>query len=374
MAPKLGPKAGLKSARILCQFLQFVTKTAEVKAFLQWVHLARSGTAKIPLYINMDETSLCFNYGRRRGLLVSKRALPPGRKYRKEQVKSGDLKAYVSFLAFFTHDTSIQAKLPQILIGNTHRFTQKLLNKVSSYVPKNFYLFREQSSWNNHNLMRKALTLLVQHLRDYQGSHEFILVLDVARCHVHNSIFSLASRLGVRIVFVPGKLTWLLQPADTHVFARFKLCLRQLWHSLLAASSSGTVSNEVWLVEVLRAARQLFNGVKWAPAFKAAGMLDPTYVSIRILRQVGWEALPDLPLEALTVEQLKYVFPKRTRIVFRSSLFSWCLPKAVAKAKPSAASSSSSAPPVLPPTEVPEPPGPISARTRLKRKAFVFGC
>lgn len=324
----------------------------------------------------MDETSLCFNYGRRRGLLVSKRALPPGRKYRKEQVKSGDSKAYVSFLAFFTHDTSIQAKLPQILIGNsnTHRFTKKLLNKVSSYVPKNFYLFREQSSWNNHNLMRKTLTLLVQHLRDYQGSHEFILVLDVARCHVHSSIFSLASRLGVRIVFVPGKLTWLLQPADTHVFARFKLCLRQLWHSLLAASSAGTVSSEVWLVEVMRAARKLFNGVKWAPAFKAAGMLDQTYVSIRILRQVGWEALPALPQEALTVEQLKFVFPKRTRIVFRSSLFSWCLPKAVAKAKPSAASSSSSAPSVLPPTEAPEPPGPISARTRLKRKAFVFGC
>ena len=369
--PELGPGASKKNDRHSGLSLSFFGQDrAKVKAFLQWVHLAGSGTTKIPLYINMDETSLCFNYGRRRGLLVSKRALPPNRKYRKEQVKSGDLKAYVSLLGFFTHDTTIQAKLPQIFIGNTHRFTKKLLNKISSAVPKNFYLFREQSSWNNHNLMRKALSLLVRHLKDYQESHEFVLVLDVARCHVHSSIFSLASRLGVRLVFVPAKLTWLLQPADTHVFARFKFRLRQLWHSLLVASSSGTVSNETWLIEVMETARKLFSGVKWAPAFKAAGMLDSSYVSDRVMQQVGWDSLPVLPEEALSVQQLKYVFPQRTRIVFRSSLFSWCLPKAAPKAKPSSASSSSSsAPPVVPVAELE---GPISSRTRLKRKTFVF--
>ena len=341
----------------------------KVKAFLQWAQLARSATAKIPLYINLDETSLCLCNGRRRGLLVSKRALPPNRKHRREQVKSGDTKAYVSLLAFFTHDTAVQAKLPQIIVGNKHRFTVKLLNKISSKVPKNFYLFREDSSWNNHNLMRKVLSLLVQHLKDFRDTHQFILVLDVARCHVHGSIFALASRLGIRVVFVPAKLTWLLQPADTHAFARFKHRLRQLWLNLLVESDSGTVPHEVWIPAVMECARKLFCGVKWEPAFKAAGLLGSAHLSSRVMEQVGWETLPVLPENVLSIEQLKCIFPKRTRFSFRNSLFSWCLPKASATAKAKAVSAlSSSVPLAIPHAELE---GPISSRTRLKRKTFI---
>ena len=87
------------------------------------------------------------------------------------------------------------------------------------------------------------------------------------------------------------------------------------------------------------------------------------------MEQVGWETLLVLPEDVLSIEQLKCIFPKRTRISFRNSLFSWYLPKASAKAKAKAVSAPSSSVPLAIPLAELE--GPISSRTRLKRKTFI---
>ena len=45
-----------------------------------------------------------------------------------------------------------------------------------------------------------------------------VLLMDCARQHIHRSVFDAAARQGVRLVLIPAKLTWLLQPCDAHVF------------------------------------------------------------------------------------------------------------------------------------------------------------
>ena len=58
----------------------------------------------------------------------------PGKKHKKQQVSLSDQRAHISFLAFITHDPEVQAKLPQIFLGNDQLFTKKLLNKDSEPV------------------------------------------------------------------------------------------------------------------------------------------------------------------------------------------------------------------------------------------------
>ena len=97
--------------------------------------------------------------------------------------------------------------------------------------------------------MRKAICILAKHLKDYVATHQLILVLDVAGCRLHHTICSLAKQKGMLLLYIPGKLTWLLQPADTHVFCRLKRRLRQLWLDLAVRSASGDAE---WLAEVFK--------------------------------------------------------------------------------------------------------------------------
>ena len=304
-----------------------------------------------------------LNYGRRRGLIVAKRALPPGKKHRKEQVNAADAKANVTFLAFLTHIPEIQPKLPQVVLGNKHRLTLKMLKNLAARQPPNFRVWREESSWNNHCIMRRLISLLATCLKDYQTTHQIILVLDVASCHRHSSIYALATRLGIRVLFVPAKLTYLLQPADTHLFRKLKALLKKRWTELQVESEAGTVSYELWLSAFFGVAQKVLRNTRWQPAFQAAGLLDERRLSDRVLKQVGWEVSPPIPADILSESQLKSVFPRRS-VVSRSSLFSWCVEKPKAKAK---------AIPLLPPVAPTAASstgceGPISSRTRLRTK------
>lgn len=353
----MAPQAGFFSHGFLQCF------QSKVLSFLQWAKIARSHGDKIPLFVNMDETSMKLNFGKQKGLLVRKHALPPGKKHRKEQVSSSDSKANVSFLAFLTHDTEIQPKLPQVILGNKRKLTLKIMKELALHQPANFRVWREESSWNNHCIMRKLISLLATCLKDYKATHQIILVLDVASCHRHTSIYALASRLGVRLLFVPSKLTYLLQPADTHLFSKLKASLRKRWRELLVESEAGTVSYEVWLSAFFGVARQILNSTRWQPAFHAAGLLDEQRLSHRVMQEAGWEVLPAIPVEILSDSQVKTVFPKKS-VVRKASLFSWCLPKATAKAKTTIVC----APPETSAASSTSLEGPISSRTRLKTK------
>lgn len=88
---------------------------------------------RIPLFVNMDETSVAYSFAKTLGLIISKRALPRGKKLRKQQVSSSDEKAHISFLAFLTNISEVQPKLPQVFLGNEHKFTLKLMRTGSPH-------------------------------------------------------------------------------------------------------------------------------------------------------------------------------------------------------------------------------------------------
>ena len=322
----------------------------------------------------MDETALKLNYGRNRGLIVSKQTLPPGRKRKREQISSAEEKMCVSFLAFLTHDPVAQAKLPQVILCNKKTVSLAAMQKhLLPGKPSNIRIWREDSAWNNHNVFRRLMSLLMTCLGEYTTSHQITLVVDVAKCHFHRSISALANRLGLRLVYVPAKLTWLLQPADTHCFSRLKSRLRKKWLELRVQSEAGKVSCTEWLLAVFEVAMSVLSGTRWLCAFKAVGLLDEKNLSARILEHLGWQSPPCIPSAPLTEEQLKSVFPRRSRAsTSRASLLRWALPEATTKATPaakpldvlSAAASSSSTPAVVSVAK-----GPISSRTRKRCKS-----
>ena len=303
----------------------------KVIAYLQFAKAVRS-TDKIPLYVNMDETSVSSSYAQGKGLIISKRALPPGMKHKRVQVSSGEDKSHISYLAFLTHNKDAQLLLPQIFLGNEHMLTLELLKELAPHIPVNFKFVRGKSGWNSIAYMRTVLCILAKSLESFTATHQIILVLDVAKCHYHRSIWALAKQKGIRLLYVPARCTFLLQPCDTAYFSRLKLRLRQKWQAMRAESSTGALSKLEWLCAVIGIVSALLRGVPGCPAFQAVGLLNEALLSPRILGVLGWQSPMDIPSALPSEEQLKLIFPRRAKFS-RASLFSWSVPKAGAKAK-----------------------------------------
>ena len=76
-----------------------------------------------------------------------------------------DLRGTITHVAVIADRPDVQAVLPQVFIGNTHRFTLGLMKSAAAAAkPANVHLFRRKSSWNNMVNMSEILTLLSEAL------------------------------------------------------------------------------------------------------------------------------------------------------------------------------------------------------------------
>ena len=144
---------------------------------------------KKPLFINMDETSVALSYPGQKGNVVHN-----------------------------SHPTL----LPQILIGNRQRFTRQVLRHVWREQPGFVQTWTAESGWVNHTLMKQMITVLHNCIREHTAEFQIIFVVDAARCHIHRDIVNHACKHDMWMLYVPAKMTWLLQPLDAYVFAGFK--------------------------------------------------------------------------------------------------------------------------------------------------------
>ena len=192
----------------------------------------------------MDETSVPYGFGQARGNVTASRVS----KTAVAQVSRSELRGAVTHVAFATHDSAVQARLPQVIIGNTRKFTPGLLAAVMPQKPANVALIRQKIAWNTTTLMLHIIEILGATMQNFP-QHQAVLVLDTASCHTAPRVVRAASAQGIWFSFIPAKLTFLLQPLDTHIFASYKVVLKKMYMQA-RSTGHGTVTSAAWL-EVL---------------------------------------------------------------------------------------------------------------------------
>ena len=140
--------------------------------------------------------------------------------------------------AFICDDSSIQPLLPQLILANEHCLTQRDLQTILAECPRNVYVKRGKSGWMSTENLKVLLGCLVELLRPYKDSHQIILFLDAAKCHINRAIAEYCARTGLFLIIVPARMTFLLQPADTHLFARYKRTLKKHYHEVANVSEA----------------------------------------------------------------------------------------------------------------------------------------
>ena len=183
-------------------------------------------------------------------------------------------------------------------------------------LPPNIRLWRRKSGWVTKEMMREILKELCATLGELTTTHQVVLLLDTASVHICPLFLRAASRKGIMVQYIPAKLTWLLQPLDAHVFARFKRYLLQEYRLSLQPGEAIGCDLTSRVQSIIKACRHVLQAHAWAYAFDANGFSTCAQSKVRqtILDELEWERVPELPASLPTVPEFMAIFPTRRDI------------------------------------------------------------
>ena len=291
----------------------------QAQLYFQWINYAvrQCPDDKSVLFVNMDESSVAYTYPCQRGVVLRKRDHVGDPTAFKEKSTLGDRRGAITYLACICSDEELQSSMPQFFIGNKHRFTVALLKVLRHTTPANTHVWREDSGWMDQAKMARALKVLAESLKPVLKHRQVILILDHASAHVSAKLVNLACRLGLWVVYVPAKLTWLLQPLDTHCFANFKQSLKQKHTKLRLTTEHGDVSSKQWMDLLFEAMLEDVRGKAWRHAFESTGYIDcQRWINQGVREHTFQGAFGPLPASMPSAKDVQYMSPKHKRMPY----------------------------------------------------------
>ena len=193
----------------------------------------------------------------------------------------------LTYIAIICDDTSIQPRLPQVLVGAEHVLRVKDLKTVQNLVPANVYLIRRKSGWLDNVLFAQIVKWLRAAVSQIDPHIQILLLLDTSPVHLHKFVLKTAKEQRVRLCFVPASATWLLQPCDTHLFRKFKAQLAALFRKFRVQHGMTHVPLTELILMIIKLIRKVVQGSRWQTAFKSNGYtLHQIGVSERILNNL----------------------------------------------------------------------------------------
>ena len=142
--------------------------------------------------------------------------------------------------------------------------------------------------------MVRIIKLLGRLLAPHLAGLQPVLSMDCAKIHLHRSVVRACASAGIWYCLVPAKLTWLLQPCDTHLFARYKRHLKAAFYEHMADAGPSAATAASMVMAVCQTIREVMQGCKWASAFDATGCSSSQdRVQDTILRELQRAALPE---------------------------------------------------------------------------------
>ena len=121
------------------------------------------------------------------------------------------------------------------------------------------------------SVLMKYMLTLKQNLRKLGCALPVVLLLDAAPVHLSQRILQIAGDNGIQLAYIPARLTWLLQPLDTHAFANLKRRIRKQHADMCIASPTGAVSRDNTIRQQHRAILEELSEKTWGSAMERVG-------------------------------------------------------------------------------------------------------
>jgi hypothetical protein len=279
--------------------------------------------------LNMDEFSLSKPSSRASGLVyspkVARRASP-----KRQQARPDRTNTKTTLVAVITNEPGLQPVLPQVVLA---RYSQHAVPPIwlqhlyhDSSFP--FEFWHGTAGGMTVELFMRWCTRIRSVIHSFNNDAWIVLILD---CHsVHLDIRSVThlSRLGIIPVFVPGKLTWLLQALDVYVFAELRANIRRREATERLQAANGLPARGSWVEHVTRAVRSIIVNRDWSAELEKVGAgLEHGALRSAVRDYVGHEPiLPALPLR----QELGLLLNRRPNLASMHTLHAYLLRYALA--------------------------------------------
>lgn len=243
--------------------------------FLRWMRwvLAELSAIGAPVVVNMDET-LMSNIGLdKKGVVANMRRCAASAGVQAKRMRP---LPRTSLLAAISNDVSVQRALPQLRLPRrmgAQAATRPQLDAYGSAGAPQMAM-HGGSGWNNTAVMKIWCRALRKAVSTVAPGRPLVLVMDDCSIHICDEIVAQCTRLRIALCIVPARMTWLLQPLDTHVFSRLKAALRKNMFEALAARGAGSLSTAATVRLQGSTIRQVIVDGDWSEVMSRAGLSD----------------------------------------------------------------------------------------------------
>ena len=274
------------------------------------------------MLLNLDETAVPLEFTHTRGNIIVRE---DGRRIKnlpKQLANRSALRCFFTHVGIICDDPAVQVVLPQVMFFASQHLSWKNWTDIQAVLPKNVFVRRQVSGWSNTEQHKVVLRILKLALEPFLATMQPILSFDAAPLHIHPEVLELLGELNIWWLLIPKKLTWLLQPLDTHCFSKYKRYIRNLWlDSIVAQCGRRNVKDVVCIV--IAAIQAVLEGTAWKPAFQANGLAEDTLmISKYIKEQLEWQEIPPLVAGPPTLDDLRAAWPVTRKVpvaeIFRS--------------------------------------------------------
>ena len=226
--------------------------------------------------VNMDETGTAHADTMKRGYSVQEMD-DTERRHERYGVARGtadytDMKT--SLLGVICNNAALQPHLPQFVLP---KFRQKAMPPQylqDAYDAMGYPLIIKHGTtgWNDDATMREFLLELRSIVYAHDPQLWILLVVDNSRIHVARKMLSYMKSLGILILLIPAKLTWLLQMLDVYVFAEYKRRLRRMTTEAVLSNPEGRMTTGAWVPLLGDATQQILVRADWSRTFSKCGL------------------------------------------------------------------------------------------------------
>jgi hypothetical protein len=238
--------------------------------------------------VNLDETSVSNLRHGQKGTIISRTSQ---KKLRVQNAPATRNATEATLMACVCNDNRMQKHMPQVWLPRwtKGKLPTQAFREVFAHAGYPQEAWHGPHSWLLQRTMHAWLQRLRRRVDNLRTGVHIILIMDVCPVHVAPAVAEMARRLQISLAFVPARCTWLLQPADTHVFARLKHRMRHhIAHGKLQASD-GTLKPTQLMTALTTAVQEVLVQGQWSHCFHRNGIHDHT----EALRKTVSELLVD---------------------------------------------------------------------------------
>ena len=291
-----------------------VWQVAVVWTWMNWLAEKATDSGKMLLRIDLDETRIPVTFTHTGGNVM---LLDPPKNWHRpprQRTSRMEQRSYFTHVGLICNSTAIQPLLPQVIFVSKNRMSLAARAAIQAELPDNVYVKRMEKGWNNSQEHAIIIRLLGQIIAPVLDTCQPVLMFDAARLHLADEVMLELAVVRFWYLVIPARLAWLVQPLDTHAFAKYKRDLRNRFQGTVAGADEANLTERMVRL-VVQTIRAVLNGNHWAPAFARNG-LDGSQANVSkcIKQMLEYEVLPGYPRTRPSADDLHLCWP-RNRLI-----------------------------------------------------------